>query len=376
MEKAIIPLFVRYTGLRERLEHVPLCELPTPAQRLDRLGARLGITNLYMKRDDISARAYGGNKPRKLEFLLGDALRSGASHVITIGAAGSNHALATAIYAQQVGLKSISMLMPQPNARYVERNLLMELGSGAELHCCGTGLHSPMNMQLVYAATMIKTTRHRLRSGRSPRMIPPGGSSPIGTIGFVNAALELADQVARGELPEPDYVYVACGTLGTAAGLILGLRAAGLSSRVVAVKVVTGPFVGPAKMIRLIEMTNHLLHSSDAGFPELLFSAADFDFRDEWCGKQYALFTREGMEAVRLIEESEGIQLDGTYTGKTLAALVDDARRGKLRDKSVLFWNTLNSRDFSDSILDADYRNLPRCFHRYFEEPPQPLDRD
>jgi 1-aminocyclopropane-1-carboxylate deaminase/D-cysteine desulfhydrase-like pyridoxal-dependent ACC family enzyme len=186
----------------------------------------------------------------------------------------------------------------------------------------------------------------------------------------------LADQVDAGELPEPDYIYVACGTLGTAAGLVLGLKAAGLRSRVVAVKVVTGTFVSPSEMTRLIERTNHLLHSSDAGFPELLFSAADFDFRDEWCGKQYALFTREGMEAVRLIEESEGIQLDGTYTGKTLAALVDDARRGKLRDKSVLFWNTLNSRDFSDSILNADYRNLPRCFHRYFEEPPQPLDRD
>jgi 1-aminocyclopropane-1-carboxylate deaminase/D-cysteine desulfhydrase-like pyridoxal-dependent ACC family enzyme len=121
----MIPLFKQYPKLEEKLPYISLGEFPTPVQKLERLGMELGVGNLYTKRDDLSGRLYGGNKPRKLEFILGDVLRSGAKEVITFGGAGSNHALATAIYSRQAGLKSISMLMPQPNARYVRNNLLV-----------------------------------------------------------------------------------------------------------------------------------------------------------------------------------------------------------------------------------------------------------
>ena len=372
----MIPLFDCYPRLQDALDYVSLAELPTPVQKLDHLGVNLGIADLYMKRDDLSGKVYGGNKPRKLEFILGDALRSGASQVMTFGAAGSNHALATAIYAKQVGLKCISMLMPQPNARYIRRNLLMGQHYGAELHLCGAELESARNMPLAYMATTYQLLRHTLKDGRFPRLIPPGGSSPLGTIGFVNAALELRDQVAIGQMPEPDYIYVACGTLGTAAGLTLGLRAAGLNSRVVAVRVTSGSLVNVAGMTKLINKTNSLLHSLDASFPEFEFPAEDIDIRHDYFGRRYALFTKEGMEAVSMAKEYEGIKLEGTYTGKTLAALVDDARQGRLQGRSVLFWNTLNSRDFSDTVSGLDYHDLPHRFHRYFEEAVQPLDRD
>jgi 1-aminocyclopropane-1-carboxylate deaminase/D-cysteine desulfhydrase-like pyridoxal-dependent ACC family enzyme len=372
----VIPLFEQYPQLREKLAHAPLGGFPTAVQKLERLGAELGISQLYMKRDDLSGKLYGGNKPRKLEFILGNVLRSNAREVMTFGGAGSNHALATAIYARQVGLKSISMLMPQPNARYVRRNLLMSQYCGAELHMCGTGLESAINMPLVYAAGTYQLLRHRLKKGGLPYFIPPGGSSLLGAVGFVNAALELGGQVASGEMPEPEYIYIACGTMGTAAGLTLGLRAAKLGSRVVSVRICGEKFVNTGAMIGLISKTNSLLCSLDASFPKFEFSEADVDIRHDHAGQRYALFTDDGMEAVSLMRECEGIKLDGTYTGKTLAALRHDAKSGNLRGKAVLFWNTLNSRDFSDNISGLDYHDLPRPFHRYFEEEVQPLDRD
>jgi D-cysteine desulfhydrase len=372
----VIPLFEHYPLLREKLAYVTLGEFPTPVQKLERLGAELGIGHLYIKRDDLSGKVYGGNKPRKLEFTLGNALRSKAKEVITFGGAGSNHALATAIYARQVGLKSISMLMPQPNAQYVRQNLLMSHYCGAELHLCGAGLESARNMPLIYAATIYQLLRHRLKKGRLPHFISPGGSSPLGVTGFVNAALELRKQITDGKMPEPEYIYVACGTMGTAAGLTLGLRATKLNSRVVSVRVTSEKFANAREMIKLINKTNSLLHSLDASFPRFEFSEVDVDIRHDYFGKRYALFTKEGMEAVSLMRECEGIKLDGTYTGKTLAALIDDAKSGSLRDKAVLFWNTLNSRDFSDAISSVDYRSLPHDFHCYFEEEVQPLDCD
>ncbi len=372
----MIPLFEQYPLLGEKLAYVRLGEFPTPVQKLERLGAELGASQLYVKRDDLSGKFYGGNKPRKLEFLLGKALRSKAKEVMTFGGAGSNHALATAIYARQAGLESISMLIPQPNARYVRGNLLMNHYCGAELHLCGTGFESVINMPLVYTATLYQRLRHRLKKGRTPYLIPPGGSSPLGATGFVNAALELRRQIASGEMPEPEYVYVACGTMGTAAGLTLGLRAAKLGGRVVSVRICGEEYVNTRAMIELISTTNSLLRSLDASFPKFEFSETDVDIRHDYVGKRYALFTDEGMEAVSLMREREGIKLDGTYTGKALAALKHDAEGGSLRGKAVLFWNTLNSRDFSDVISDLDYHDLPRSFHRYFEEEVQPLDRD
>jgi len=372
----MIPLFNQYPRLEEKLPYISLGEFPTPVQKLERLGEELSVGHLYIKRDDLSGKLYGGNKPRKLEFILGSALCSGTREVITFGGAGSNHALATAIYARQAGLKSISMLMTQPNARYVRRNLLMSHYCGAELHSCGAQLESVWNMPLVYLATIYQLLRCRLKSGRFPKLIPPGGSSPFGVIGFVNAALELKEQIANGDMLEPEYIYVACGTMGTAAGLILGLRAAKLNCRVVSVRVTSEKFVNTQGMIKLINKANSLIHSLDASFPIFEFSAADIDIRNDYFGKQYALFTKEGMEAVSLIKDCEGIKLEGTYTGKTLAALIDDAKRGKLQHNTALFWNTLNSRDFSEAISNLDYHDLPRYFHRYFEEEVQPLDCD
>lgn len=365
----MIPLFAAYPKLAERLPYVSLCELPTPMKKLERLGQEMGLDHLYVKQDDLSGKLYGGNKPRKLEFLLGHALHVKAKCVLTFGPAGSNHALATAIYAQQVGLKSISMLMPQPNAHYVRVNLLMG-------HYCGAELHQERKILSLRLATVREVLRQKLRYGHSPLLIPVGGSSPLGVIGSVNAAFELKEQIVAGEIPEPDRIYVALGSGGTAVGLLLGVRAAGLKSRVISVRVAGEKWANVSRIGKLFHETNSMLCSLDSSFPEIRFAEKDIDIRHDFLGPGYALFTEQGMEAVTRAENTEGIKLDGTYTGKTFAALIDDVERPDLKDKVVLFWNTYNSRDLSRVIDAVDYRKLPRCFHRYFEEEVQPLERD
>ena len=367
--KRVIPLFDSYPLLARRLPHISLGEFPTPVERLDRLGQDIGVEHLYIKRDNLSGKVYGGNKVRKLEFLLGRAKLDRAKGVMTFGYAGSNHTLATAIYGQQLELNTTSMLMPQPNAHYVRRNLLMG-------YQCGAELYQYRNKILLIMGTIWQLLLKKLRHGYFPQIIVPGGSSPLGVTGFVNAALELKQQVTEGEIPEPDLIYVALGSMGTAVGLILGLKVANLRSRVISVRVIDEGFANVGKMVKLFRKTNSFLHSLDSTFPRFDLRVGDIEVRHEFFGEQYGLFTEEGMAAVARMKKTEGLKLEGTYTGKALAALIRDAEKQVLRDKTVLFWNTYNSRDFSDIIAGIDYHQLPTCFHRYFEEDVQPLDTD
>ena len=363
----MISLFKQYPQLEEDLPYVSLGELLTPVERLNCLGKEIKMNHLYIKRDDISGGIYGGNKLRKLEFLLGDALGSGIQEILTFGYAGSNHALATSIYSQRLGLKSISMLLPQPNAYYVRHNLLLG-------HYYGAELYHYQNVLSLFIHLIYQVIWRKIKYGRFPRLIMPGGSSPLGTIGYVNAAFELKKQIIKGELPEPDVIYIALGSMGTAAGLILGLKAVNLKSQVIAIRVIDKMFVTEKRIISLIRKTNSLLHSRDRTFPMIKISRKDVKIRHDFFGNGYAHFTEKGMRAVKLMERTEGIKLDGTYTGKTLAALIEDIDKQELRDKVILFWNTYNSRDFSDIKASVDYHDLPECFYRYFEKGVQPLD--
>jgi D-cysteine desulfhydrase len=363
----VITLFKYYPLLRDKLPYISLGEFPTPVQKLNQVGKTLGLDQLYVKRDDLSGKLCGGSKVRKLEYLLGQALRTRVKAVLTFGNAGSNHALATAIYAKRLGLKSISMLLPQPNAYFVRSNLLMS-------YYCGAELHHYRNIRLLGLGTKYHLLRYKLRYGQFPQIIPLGGTSVLGTIGYVNAAFELKEQIIEGKIPEPDRIYVASGTMGTSVGLILGLKAINLKSRVISV-LIANDKINLDEMAKLFHETNSLLHSLDPSFPEFEFDQRDQDIRDDFLGEGYARFTEEGMDAMVLMKKHEGIKLDGTYTGKAFAALIHDAGKKDLRDRVILFWNTYNSIDFPDIINTLDYRHLPRCLHRYFEEEVQPLDR-
>ena len=365
----MLSLFKRYPDLHKTLSHIALAQLPTPVLHAENLEKALDHSGVYIKRDDLTGLPYGGNKLRKLEFLLAEAKRDGFTEVLTFGCAGSNHATATAIYAQKIGLRSISVLLPQPNAHSVRKNLLLSLAHGAEFHVYETYAAQTQNIPEVLV-------HHEAQYGRYPYVIPPGGSSPLGVVGYVNAAMELADQITAGQIPEPDKLYVAAGTTGTAVGLILGLRIAGLKTRVIPVRVTDERFASPTVMLKLCRETNALLHERDSTFPEITFTEDDFAMRHDCFGEKYALYTEESVAACKLIREKEGIPLEGTYTGKALAALIKDVRNGVLANQTALFWDTYNSHDVSGLIELVDYHQLPETLHHYFEEDVQPLDRD
>jgi len=348
--------------------YVQLGEFPTPIKHLRHLGKEIGTDSLYLKHDGISGLIYGGNKIRKLEFLLGDALRKGAKEVLTFGFAGSNHSLATAVYAQKLGLKSISILLAQPNAQYVRRNLLLG-------HVCGAEIHHFKKEMAAYIPTIIIFLRKKLKQGKFPYIIGPGGSSQLGTIGYVNAGFELKEQVACGLMPEPDKIYLPLGTMGNAVGLTIGLKAAGLKTRVVSVRVADEKYGNKEKFVKLFKKTLALILSIDSSFPRVEITDDEVDIRHDFFGGQYARFTEQGMAALSLVEKSEGIRLDGTYTGKAMAALIDQVRGHGRRNEVTLFLNTYNARNFHDAIAEIDYHQLPQCFHRYFEEEVQPLDK-
>ena len=292
------------------LPHVELCELPTPVRPLDKL-----VDGLWMKDDSRSAPLWGGNKPRKLEWIFGDALRRGRRTVLTFGALGTNHGLATALYARRLGLGCVLALVDQPVDEHVERQVARIRASGAHVYVT----HGKARTAAALPWMMV-------RHGRA-YLIPPGGSSPVGSRGFVEAALELADQVGRGELPEPRTVWCALGSGGSAAGLAAGLRMAGLKTEVRAVHV------------------NHTLKLTEATLAKLARRAvpdADgingIEVVHGYLGEGYGHPTSEAARAIELARDAEGLELDPVYTGKTMAAVLDRAAA----EAPALYWHTYN----------------------------------
>ncbi|MFZ5954571.1 MAG: 1-aminocyclopropane-1-carboxylate deaminase/D-cysteine desulfhydrase [Candidatus Dependentiae bacterium] len=371
-----LPLFNHYQELR-KIPHISLCSLPTPVQELSNTNDELK-SSIFIKRDDLSGAKdvegnhyYGGNKPRKLEFELGQALHNHAGTVITFGGVGSNHALATSEYAKILGLKCIALLNSQPNSKNVQNNLLLHKKNETEL------FEYPDD-QTRKVHTLTKWSDIKNNTGEFPYLIFPGASTPLGTVGFVNAAFELKEQIDKHLLPEPDYIYVPCGSFGTTIGLTLGCKAAGLKSHVVGICVIPEKFPGMYKQYAQLffKQVNDFIHTQDQNFPVMELTDSDLTLRTEFTGSQYGLFTSQGQEALHLVKEKENITLDGTYTAKAFAALINDIKSGNRANKNILFWNTYCGLDFSNQTREIDFTTLPVCLHKYFTNPVQPLDLD
>jgi 1-aminocyclopropane-1-carboxylate deaminase/D-cysteine desulfhydrase-like pyridoxal-dependent ACC family enzyme len=353
----MLPMHARFPGTVS-IPRVEIAVLPTPVERFSLPIAESAVASLAVKRDDISGEAYGGNKVRKLEFTLGQALAEGRRAVITFGAAGSNHVLATAIYGARLGLEVHAVLTPQAITGYLRANLLADLAVGAVLHVADSFESAPRTAVVVRSELTA-------RDGIEPLVIPFGGTSAAGTLGFVNAAFELAEQVEAGALVEPDVVYLPLGSMGTAAGLAIGFASAAMRTRVVGVQVVPGEVAGAEALDAVVSAAVARLCSADSTFPVLTAPDLALEIRSGFLGEGYAVPTAEGTEAVALAEQS-GLHLEGTYTGKALAALIADARAGRLDGERVLFWNTYNSRPLETA---ADAKALPRELRdSYFEE--------
>jgi len=356
------PLFARFPALIGKLPWMPLADLPSPVQKLEKAGAALGVSDLWMKRDDINSKLYGGNKPRKFEFLFADARAKGATAVMTLGSAGSNHGVATTLFCRHLGFDPWLALVPQPVLTYARRNILVNHALGAKFMFSGNDVFNVANILRFYAG-------QRLRGAKAPYFMFFGGSAPRGNVGFVDAALELAEQVSRGETPLPRYIFVTTGSCGTHAGLLVGLRLLGLPTEVIGVRIVPKAVTNRAAVALHANLIVRLLRSYDPSFPKMHFRAGEIHLLDNFYGGQYARPTREGKEAIRFLKETEGLPLDPTYTGKSFAGMIDFIRRLPDKNAPILYWQTLNAVDLSPHIPRDVPADLPAPLKRYFTEP-------
>jgi D-cysteine desulfhydrase len=329
-------LYERFPELRGSLPHVALGSRPTPVRRLERLEGMSGRGEIWAKDDGVFGGAWGGNKARKLEWILPDVRRKRRRSILTVGALATNHGLATALYAREQGLRTILALVDQPLDDHVMRQRSRIERSGALVYRTHGTLRTIAALPYIYAA---HTDWRRLRP---PYFLTIGGSSPLGSLGYVEAALELAGQVERGELPEPAHVVVALGSGGTAAGLVLGLKLAGLGTRVVAIQVNDRTPLDPARVARLAGRARRLLERRGARLEPGSIAAEDLQVEKRWLGAGYGHRTAEAERAIGLARE-EGLALEPVYTGKAMAALLALRERGELGDGPVLYWHTHNA---------------------------------
>lgn len=352
-----LPLFRRYPLLASGLPYVPLGTWPTPLTSAPTLAEAIGVKELWVKRDDLSAPVYGGNKVRKLEFLLAAARNQGCTAVLTYGGLGSNHALATSLYCRQLGLNCGVVLTPEPLTDAVRDTLRYHVMLGTRI-------------TVAQGYADVATAGARLRaemSGEACYEIPFGGSSAPGVLGFVNAAFELADQISTGAMPAPDSVYLACGTAGSAAGLALGLQLAGLQTAIEAVQVTPMSLKPDEAIARLFHQSELLMHSLQ---PDIVLPAnafAHMRLRADQLGAGYARPTAAAKAAQSLVQAELQLPVSITYTAKALAALIADAQSGDLQHRRVLFWNTYNSHPLPETVARSDWRRLPIELHGCFE---------
>lgn len=292
--------------------------------------------------------------------MLGAALQRGRRTVLTFGGIGTNHGLATALCARALGLRTILVLLRQPVTEHVRHCLLLDAAAGAELH------YAPTLAGMVARAA--RACGRELWHGTRPEIIPTGGTSALGTLGYVNAALELQEQITAGALPEPAWIFVPLGSGGTVAGLVLGAKLAGLRARVAAVLVTDILPPSATRLARLARRTLGVLRHAASEVPQVQITASDFTIVRGYVGAAYGAPTEVGTRACDLAARYEGITLETTYTAKCLAALIDGARTAPYRTGPLLFWNTYNSVDAAARLGPLpDYRQLPRAFHQFFE---------
>ncbi|MCC7362584.1 MAG: D-cysteine desulfhydrase family protein [Anaerolineales bacterium] len=304
---------------RARLAH-----LPTPLAPLPRLSAALGGPRLWVKRDDLTGLAAGGNKTRKLEFLVGAALAQGADMLLTAGAAQSNHCAQTAAAAARHGLRCGLVLRGTPPAA-LSGNLILDTLYGAELIWAGD---RPREAVLAEAEAAARAAGHR------PYAFPIGGSTPVGATGYVLAMAELAEQSAALGVTF-DRIVFASSSGGTHAGLVVGASLTGFAGQVLGVSIDHGAGELQAHVADLATRTARLLGRADT------YAPAHVSANSDYLGGGYAVIGDAEREALRLFAQTDGLVLDPVYTGRAAAALIGLARPGAFAPtENVLFWHT------------------------------------
>jgi D-cysteine desulfhydrase len=330
---------------------VSLINTPSPVIRLKNLEKKIGFRgSIWMKNDGVISSIYGGNKPRKFEFIFKEAIEKKAKYLVTTGGIGTNHGLAVSLFGKEFGLKTILFLYPQPITEYVKRNLVRMVDSGAEIRLTSHPVNAVLRAKIL---------------GRKEGyfFIPPGGSSATGNLGFYLAGKELIEQIRNEELPEPSFVFIPVGTGGSLAGLSLGLCESKI--KIIGICVVERPVTNRAVLFgEILSLSNFLRKNGVKSNP--LKAVRKFSLNHRFIGKGYGHPTDEAVEAVKIMMDEEGIELETTYTGKTMAGLIHFAReKGK---GNILFWNThnLNEPDIPD--LEKKFEDVAEWLGIWTEE--------
>lgn len=312
------------------MRHLPLGAGPTTVRPLE--PSLVGGAEVWVKAEnEYGDGGWGGNKVRKLEWIIPEAHRRGTRTLFTVGGIGTHWGLAAALYGRDHGLGTILGLVDQPVDDHVRQQLARLAESGAELHRCST----TTRLRMLAPGLLVRAT---LRDRRLPMVLPAGGSNAFGALGYVEAALEIADQVAAGELPEPATVVTAVGSGGTAAGLALGLRLAGLRTRVCGVVVNDRLPLDAEVVATLANRTADLLRRRGAVLDVSAVRPGDVTMRQDWLGAEYGDPTPASTTAVSEAA-ALGLELEPVYTGKALAAVRDLAGTPSLAEP-VLWLNT------------------------------------
>ena len=326
------------------MPRLPLAKLPTPIDELPRLAEQLGGPRLLVKRDDLTGLATGGNKTRKLEFLIADALQKNADAVFTAGGPQSNHCRQTAAAAAMAGLDCHLVLggPPQPPIG----NLLLDQLLGATIHWTPKPQRNARMAELAAAMEA---------DGRRPYVIPVGGSNSVGALGYVAAMFEFVDQL-KEQGRRANRIFFATSSGGTQAGIVLGAKLAGFTGRMTAVSIDQTPddtseekFL--AEVCRVANGAAELLNAE----PRL--TVADFDTSYDYLGAGYGVIGDLERETIQLLARTEGLLVGPVYTARAFGAMLDQIRRGQFKaGETWLFWHTGDEtalHAYADDLVDA-----------------------
>ncbi len=310
--------------LTDRLPRIHLGFLPTPIEEMPRLSRALGGPRLFIKRDDQTGLAGGGNKTRKLEFSVAEAQRQGADTLITVGGVQSNHCRQTAAAAARCGLRCIVVLRGHAPDAW-NGNLLLDHLLGAR------AVFSRDRTREAVADEMMQAER---AAGRHPYLIPVGASNEVGAVGFVAALEELAGQLKASGLAVNRVVF-ASSSFGTQAGLCVGAKAIGFPAQLAAIAIDCPRGELQGGVAAIAEATIRRLGLRLSLKPEEVVGY------DGYLGAGYAIMGAPEQEAIELVARTEGILLDPVYTGRAMAGMIDLIRKGEFgKDETILFWHT------------------------------------
>ena len=306
---------------------IDLAQLPTPIEKLERLSKIFEGPQIYIKRDDLTGVGMTGNKVRKLEFLLGEALQNKCDYVITCGGSQSNHARATAVAAAKVGLKSLLVLRSSMSAP-LEGNLFIGRLVGAEFEYITPEEYMRVDDVMLGLAEKLKAKGHK------PYIIPEGGSNAVGSLGYVKATEELAHQIKSLKL-RIDHIVVAVGSGGTYAGLLLGKFLYDLPAQIHGINICDDESYFVRKISSLLKDMQKRYELA------LKIEQKDISIIDGYVGKGYGLSRQEEIDTIKKVARAEGVILDPVYTGKAMLGLSDQIRQGRFKaNENILFIHT------------------------------------